>query len=60
MDGGKEALFEAQRQGRKVASWIQTGHRYDFVSTIWITPSFSPKLLLPCELVFALDANRER
>jgi hypothetical protein len=30
MDGGKEALFGGQGQGRKVASWIQTGHRYEF------------------------------
>lgn len=30
MEGGKEALFGVQREGRKVASWIQTGHRYEF------------------------------
>ena len=30
IDGGKEALFGVPRQGCNVASWIQTGHRYEF------------------------------
>ena len=30
MDGGKEALFGVQREGVKVARWIQTGPRYEF------------------------------